>query len=54
MGREAWQVNVHGVTKSDTTEQLNNNKTNYGSRAEVNHLTLAKGWGDTALLFYPV
>ena len=54
MGRGAWQVTVHGVTKSDTTEQLNNNKTNYGSRAKVNHLTLAKGWGDTALLFYLV
>ena len=54
MDRGAWQVTVHGVTKSDTTEQLNNNKTNYGSRAKVNHLTLAKGWGDTALLFYLV
>ena len=24
--REAWHVAVHGVTKSDTTQQLNNNK----------------------------
>ena len=24
--REAWDVAVHGFTKSDTTEQLNSNK----------------------------
>ena len=24
MDREAWSTAVHGVTKSDTTEQLNN------------------------------
>ena len=24
MDREAWRTAVHGVTKSDTTEQLNN------------------------------
>ena len=24
-GRETWHATVHGVTESDTTEQLNNN-----------------------------
>ena len=26
LDREAWNIAVHGVTKSDTTEQLNNKK----------------------------
>ena len=32
--RGAWQATVHGVTESDTTEQLNNNK-QYDIREDI-------------------
>ena len=38
MDRGAWWATVYEITKSDTTEQLNNNNNTYVNTCQITHL----------------